>query len=433
MTTKRILRFRQGDGNISGNVRTISRGVSQSNQIPEQDSITELMAAAGYGSLMIDTPYNIDILYRLKEQSSMIPQCVDAMVTNTVSAGWEVVPIAKGVTVNEDEKDEAQSFIDRANAEESLSTVVGKVVDDWESIGFGFLEVIRDATDRVAIARHASSRITRACQKHPTAQKVRYDMRRGKRVVNMVEFKRFRKYVQNVNGRLVWFKEFGDPRKMDSRTGIFQGEPGFNGNKDYLATEIIHFRDHSNDAYGQPKWIGLVPALIGSRESEEVNMRYFEDNMIPPVLLTIAGGRLTDSSFKEMKRVLSSDRGSARQNRMILLEAVSDSDSLDKTNPVQIRVDKLASERPTDGLFKEYKEGNQADVRSAFRLPPVAVGMSQDANFATANVSQFVAETQVFAPRRAQIDEVLNNLLINGRNGFALQTVKIVSDRKSVV
>ncbi|MCI4170797.1 phage portal protein, partial [Bacillus spizizenii] len=31
--------------------------------------------------------------------------------------------------------------------------------------------------------------------------------------------KRFRKYVQIINGKKVFFKEYGDPRKMDMRTG----------------------------------------------------------------------------------------------------------------------------------------------------------------------------------------------------------------------
>lgn len=429
MTSKRVTRStapNRESGSLTGQVRMVSRGDRQSNQLPEMDQVSELLASNSHGNMIIDPPFSVEKLFSLVEQSSMLPQCIDAMETNTVSAGWEIAPLVRDGEIDDDEKDELQSFIDHANSEESMMTVVGKAIHDREAVGFGFIEVIRDARDDIALLRHAPSITTRLTARHPDPQKVVYDIQRGKRFTKVVEFKRFRKYVQVVGGKLTWFKEFGDPRVMNSRTGMFSTDPGYTHEQDNVATEIYHIRYQSNDAYGKPKWLSLLPGIIGARESEEVNMRFFEDNTIPPVMITVAGGRLTAASWKEMQAMVKK-AGKDKMNKMVLLEAVSDSDSLDKTNSVQIKVDKLTSERPSDGLFKEYKEGNQADVRSAFRLPPVAVGMSQDANFATANVSQFVAETQVFAPARVKIDEGLNNLLVNGRNGLRLRTCKLVA------
>jgi capsid portal protein len=218
---------------------------------------------------------------------------------------------------------------------------------------------------------------------------------------------------------------------MNRVTGLFENEPGYT--PDNPATEIYHTRLPSNDPYGQPRWISQVPNLIGSRESEECNMRFFEDNTIPPAMLTVAGGRLTNASYQELTKVISTGVGKERQNKMIVVEAVGEGDSLDGTaSALQIKVEKLSSERPSDGLFKSYDEGNQTKLRSAFRLPPIVVGMSQDATFATANVSQFVAETQVFAPARQRNDESLNNLLINGRAGLRLGTVKLVARTPSI-
>jgi capsid portal protein len=197
---------------------------------------------------------------------------------------------------------------------------------------------------------------------------------------------------------------------------------------DEEATELIHIRFDSPDAYGIPRWTNQLPSILGSREAEEVNLRYFEDNTVPPLMLTVAGGRLTSQSFSELQRVLQKEGlGKDRQNRILLIEAVPERESLDDKGSVQLKVDKLASERPSDGLFKEYDESNQAKVRSSFRLPPVLVGMSQDVTFATANVSAFIAEIQVFAPERRYYDEVYNKTIITGSMGLNLKTCMLRS------
>ena len=116
----------------------------------------------------------------------------------------------------------------------------------------------------------------------------------------------------------------------------------------------------------------------------------------------------------------------------MLIEAVPEREGLDDKGSVSVRIDKLTDSRQSDGLFKEYDEGNQAKVRSSFRLPPVAVGLSQDATFATARVSAFVAESQVYRPARAAFDEVLNKRLVQSELGLSLRTVMLASRVPSI-
>lgn len=50
--------------------------------------------------------------------------------------------------------------------------------------------------------------------------------------------KRFRRYVQIRDGKKVYFKEFGDPRLINSQNGQIESREG-----DFVpATEIIHFK-----------------------------------------------------------------------------------------------------------------------------------------------------------------------------------------------
>lgn len=414
-------------GEIRATVFHVNRADdSTSRQIAFTDDFVSLASSAG-ATVVLPTPYNVPRLFDIIEQSNMLKQCIAAYVTNTVETGWEVEPLNRGRNVDLGEQSELLSFCEHANSEESLSDTMGRVIWDRESVGFGFLEVIRDAMGDPSLVRYAPSMWTRLCPKHPKEQLVKYVINRGRRVTIVQEYRRFRRFVQIVNGQYVWFKEFEDPRRMDYRNGAFEGESGFDAR--YLATEIIHFRHPSNEAYGTPQWIPQLPSILGSREAEEVNMRYFQENTVPPMLLMVGNGRLTQQSYRELTQQLNQDNiGADRQHKIMLIEAVGEGDSLDgKNSAIELKVEKLTDTRQSDGLFRAYDEANMAKVRSSFRLPPITVGMSQDVNFATASTSAFVAESQVFGPARSKIDSKLNKLFVNGPSGLRLQTVKLVS------
>lgn len=397
---------------------------SASRQIAYLDEFHDL--ATALQGVYLPTPYDVPTMFGIIERSNMIPQCVEAFVTNTVLAGWEVGTSQRAEAIKPAEEHELQSFIDHANSEESLATVLEKAIRNRESVGFGFTEIIRDIGGSISLLRDAPARNTRLAPKHPTDVLVSYDIARGRRVSTVQEWRKFRKYVQVVNGRYIWFREFGDPRRMDYRNGAFEGETNYDPR--FPATEIYHWRLPSNDPYGVPRWISQLPNIIGSREAEEVNMRYFQDNTVPPMLLTVAGGRLTAGSHRELSNALNIGAGRDRQNKILLLEAVGEGDSLDnRSNTVSLNVEKLADQRQSDGLFDKYDASNMAKIRSCWRLPPVSVGMSQDMTFATASVSAFVAESQVFAPERVKIDEVLNKLIVNGKSGLGLTSAILVS------
>lgn len=416
-----------GHASVRGTTFHINRAdESTSRQIAYTDDFLSLATFAG-ATVVIPTAYNIARLFQIIEQSNMVAQCIDAYVTNTVQTGWEVEAVNRGRIIDAGEQVELESFLEHANSEEALTDVMEKVIRDREAVGFGFLEVISDRTGDVSILRHCPAMWTRLCVKHPAEQLVEYTVTRGRRVSTVKEFRRFRRFVQIVNGEYVWFKEFGDPRQMDYTNGAFEGDPGFNPAN--LATSLIHFKNPSNDPYGVPRWINQLPSIIGSREAEEVNMRYFQDNTVPPMLLMVGNGRLTQQSYRELTKMLNEkDIGSVRQNKIMLLEAVGEGDSMDgKNSAIELKVEKLTDARQSDGLFSDYDDANMAKVRSSFRLPPITVGMSQDINFATATTSVFVAESQVFGPARVKIDNTLNKLLFNGRDGMRLATVKVVS------
>lgn len=418
---QRIRRIRQAQ--VATRITSVgvnSKRADTSRQIEQEDAFQ----IVGVGKTVLVPPYNPQFLALCVERSNMLKQCIAAMTTNVGMVGYDITATRDEQPIDEAEREELASFCEAANSEESLSAVITKLVDDYETYGYAYLEVIRDRKRRVSLLRHAKAIDTRLLPKDEDAQRVTYEVARGRRNAVVTEYRNFRRFAQVVNGKTRYFKEFGDQRQLHMDTGDFGSCPA-----DVEATEIIHIRQNSIDAYGVPRWINQLPSILGSRESEECNLRYFEDNTIPPMILSVAGGRLTRQSYKELNDILTKQGlGADRQHKMVLIEAVPERDGLDdKGSTVTLKIDKLTDARQSDGLFKEYDESNQAKVRSSFRLPPVAVGLSQDVTFATANVSAFIAESQVYLPLRNVFDEVLNKTLVNSELGLGLRTCKLTS------
>lgn len=331
---------------------------------------------------IVGTPYDLQSLARVREQSNILPQCIGAMVTNIASHGFKVVPIREGIRMQKQEEDLLSSFVESANVEESLTTVHSKVIDNYEAYGFAFYELVRNMKGQPSLLKAAKSSNIRLTSRQTSAIEVSSTVYRNGRRQTVREFRRLRRYVQQIGTNKTYFKEFGDPRRMSYKTGKYE-DTEYKVPKGEEATELLHRRQYSEDAYGLPRWISQLPSILGSRESEEVNLRYFEDNTVPPMVMTVAGGRLTRSSFQELKDMLERQGvGRERQNKILLLEAVPEVTDLEGKGSVQLKIEKLTSERPSDGLFKEYDDSNMAKVRSSFRLPPVVLGQSQDVTFA---------------------------------------------------
>jgi PBSX family phage portal protein len=395
-----------------------------SRQVEEQESFA---LDSGNRAAIIQTPYSMKNLHDLYERSNTLRQCVEAYVTNMTSNGWEVVPYEEGASMDQQEVRLLKSFIESPNTDESLRSVSSKIVNYYEKYGFTFTEVVRNAQGVPTLLRAANPAAIRMTSKDREEIEVRMTVRRGGRRSRIVERKRFRQYVQQVGTQKVYYKQFGDPRDLNYKSGIYS-EAGTLA-PELRATELIHHKQLSEDPYGVPRWISMLPSILGSREAEEVNLRYFEDNTVPPMILSVAGGRLTRQSFLDLQSILSgTGLGRDRQNQIMLLEAVPEVADIDgKEGTVSLKLDKLTDARQSDGLFKDYDDANMAKVRSAFRLPPVFLGMSQDMTFATANVSAYIAEVQVFGPERQIHDEFLNKKFVNHPNGLNLRTVKLQS------
>lgn len=363
---------------------------------------------------VIEPKYSISSLLEMKEMSTILPQCVEAYKQNICGFGYQLK--YKDDETQSKETPEMIAEWNRVDAalkylhmEKSMIEVWKEAIDDRETCGNGYIEVIRNGKNEVVELAKIEDASSIRTTKKGDAVDVKY-YRDGQKFDRK---KKFRRYVQIIKGaKVVWFKEFGDPRVMDLRSGKFDNTTP----AEFQANEILHLKIGSG-AYGVPRWISALMDMYGSRNASELNYRYFKQGRHLPAAILIKNGRLTEGSEAALSEYASSVEGQENAHKFLLLEAealeAEPSYGLEKEkSSVDIEIKPLAEMLQRDGLFVNYDDTNRKKVQSHFRLPDLYVGYSKDFNRATANTAMLVTEQQVFIPERKALSFLINNLLL---------------------
>lgn len=371
---------------------------------------------------VISPPYDPRALLQIIEESSDLKQYIRAMATNIAMHGHAIrykpdfdYNKAEQSIQNEADKewDKLERLYKYINPTEEFKKVLEKMLIDRESIGWGTIEVIRDMKGEVThleYCRAANIRIAKSDRNHVEFEVWEKDD--NGEYTKMTYYKKFKKFVQVINGRKRYFKEFGDPRDMNYETGEYDK----NIPEEKKANEIAFFpiHDPSTD-YGIPRWTGALVNAVGSRASEVLNFIYFESGTILPAAIIVDGGQLTEESIEALKE----GKGLGNAFKLLLLETApfEDEDTIsvgeDKKNRVSTKIEKLADTMNKDALFQEYQRNNKEKLRDTFRLPPIFTGQSSDYTRATADVARQIAEEQIFTPEREDIASRFNTIINN--------------------
>ena len=310
-----------------------------------------------------------------------------------------------------DERKNLEMFFRKVNERESFITVRKSMRKDLETTGNGYFEIIRTTSGEIGVMYQADSRYMRLQKKQPEEVEIKVGMWRGGKEVVLTVRKRFRRFVMVTDTgmkKYKWFKEYGDPRKMNADTGKYEGEEGYTASN--LASEIMHFKI-GNGTYGIPRWVGNVVTALGLHSADYVNYDLFENQVVPPLAIMVSGGKLTVEAVQDIKNILLQKKGAVNFNKVLILEAMSEGDISDKSQ-TKIELKEMSSARKEDAMFTKYVDSGEHRIRGSFRLPPLYLGRADSYSKSTADSSKMVAEEQVFVPERSLFDETINLTLM---------------------
>jgi PBSX family phage portal protein len=446
----------------------------QSTVLVEQQSSNKLFSGAG----ALDPAYDPNVLALIFENASALRPNVDAYITNIDSFGHCYVPLletdsddAPGKVRDALRIERRQAKLNPQNATKAevllakeepsdeevtarlklLETEIrterarlgtffenctydmpfsgpeglrGLTRQDIEVLGNGYWEVLRNGLNEVCQFNYIPGVSVRMMPVDDVATEVKIERRISMLSTEPVTVrKRFRRYVQVNSGAdvniAVYFKEFGDPRVISSKSGktyaTLDAMQAVEDEKGVLpATEILAFKISSlRSSYGVPRWIGALLSVMGTRQAEEVNFLYFENRSVPPLAILVSGGRLNDNTVARLQDYISNEiRGKRNFHKIMILEAeTQDSMQNGTTGRMKIEIRPLTDAQQKDGLFQGYDERNADKVGQMFRMPRILRGDVRDFNRSTAEASIDFAEIQVFGPIRQQFDWVVNKLI----------------------
>ena len=399
-------------------------------------------------------PYDPYTLAMLLEHSDALRQNIDAYVTNIDAFGHRYEPvldlnapdlrdrvrqamehglptdnasatdaevdakIKEVAATMRDEKATLESFFESCCLDSSFVSLRRKTRQDLELIGNAYWEVLRNAGGEIVQFVYVPAFTIRLMPLDREPTLIKHKIRQTEVRFQEVEARRrFRRYVQLFEMRMVYFKEFGDPRILSSKTGRYYDtvealnavDPG-----DRPASELIQFRIHcAKSPYGVPRWIGNLLAVLGSRQAEEVNYLYFDNKSVPPLAILVSGGRVSEDTVNRLKDFVETEiKGKRNFHKMLLLDAEAAGGAEGNTGRMKIQIQPLTGAQHNDALFQNYVANNMDKIGMAFRLPRMLRGDIRDFNRATADAALSFAETQVFSPEREEFDFFINRHIL---------------------
>lgn len=387
---------------------------AQQSLIEKADTPVQVTEQEAYNAGDWITPrHDMRGLAKLVENSTILPQCIRAYKNNIAGFGIGVRYIEDVEETPEmaAEFQRAEEIIELLNIEQDTKEVFEDIIEARETYGISYLEIIRNIAGEVVQIEFVkeTESVWKSRPLEPYIATTYWH--HGQEVERK---KRYCKYKQEIGGKVVYFKEFGDPRVMDMRDGKYL-EAGETLELQYQANELLEFAI-GTEPYGTVRWIGQVLGVDGSRRAESLNNNYFINGRHTPLMIMVKGGTLTDESFEKLQQYMNDIKGEAGQHAFIVLEteATDARADFDQAEKPEIEVKDLASILQKDELFQEYMDNNRRKVQSAFQLPDLYVGYTTDFNRATAQTAQEVTEEQVFQPERKSLAWAINNRLLNG-------------------
>ena len=392
-------------------LRSLSTGQSQI-----VDPFSDMYAA----DKILRPPYNPQSLAQVSEISPSLSQCVSAMITNVGGFGWELIP-APHVSVADElpkeaevEKQKVDNLFNYCNRQENFTILRKDVRLDYDLIGMGYMEVVRNRANEIAELHRLPSYLTRLTIRDGELTEFKQPIRNAHgKFEEIVRRDRFRRIVQVIDAnKKVYFKEFGDPRMIDADTGEL------NPSTKNPANEVIVFSQPcAYGVYGLPVWLPDLMGILGARKAETVNYMFFDNKTIPPMVVTVSGGSLTKGTVDKLTELFEKEiKGLDNFHQALIIEATPTDMGGDmpgeKMSPVRIHVQPLTQFIAKDGQFLNYLAAVDGSVGASFRLPPIYRGKSKDYTRATAMESARVGEEQVFVPERRQFDYIINTTIL---------------------
>ena len=277
----------------------------------------------------------------------------------------------------------------------STSEVMERVVIDQDTIGNGYLAVIRE--DRaVGVPRWYAQ--VQGSKMRPHKDRVRYKW-------------------QDSRQNYLWFKRFGIEIDVHVKTGEIHPLNSLPVLE--RASEVIHFATYTptDDYYGLPNITPAIGAMVLDLLARDFNVKFLNNNAVPQYAVIFEGvedGDISEDTRAVVQEFFATARGNPGRTLVLTIPANINGQS------ATIRFEKLAVE-VREGHFHLLREDSRNEVLVAHAVPGYRLGLAVTGQLGGSNITEAdeIYKAEEVDPRRELLEERINRLIV--RQGFGIQ------------
>lgn len=339
--------------------------------------------------------------------------------SDTAGRGWSLQPVeevedpeAADVAA---ERQRVTEFLRRPNAKMTLREVLEAVAFDYESVGWGFLEVVLNGSDELQEINHIPAHTMRA-------------------------HKDGRKFVQVRGQRKVWFLDigaanpFGDGDEsrqfINSETGEITTEAPEDDKIGNYVIPFIHYTPLSS-WYGLPDFIPAIGAMAQNRAISDFNLGYVSANTVPQYAIVVQGADLSEELEQDILDYFTTSVQGQQRATLVIPIPYAD-------NEVKVTFERLSTDHDTGG-FLDLRDKNILEVLMGHGVPPYRVGWPLMGALG-GNLGAEMLETYkdaIIEARQDVMEDRINRYIIRGalqatRHEWVLADIDL-TDRKAEV
>lgn len=327
---------------------------------------------------LISPPYPPTAFLNLYESNSIFFRCVNQLAIDVAGLGSSF-KLREDVKENKAELKRLNEFKEHKNKDDdTLRSVVKKLLIDWGTIGYFGLEIARNNKGDIAELFHVPAHTLKV---HKSKQK----------------------YCQVRNNKKAWFKKFGTEGNISVKTGKdFTGR----GNRKDRANEMIFYKNYypKSDYYGVSNIISAIGDITGLLSLRDYNLAFFDNYGVPAALIVLDGEWDDDAPDTISDFINKEVKGTSNAWKTLVIA---------QPDKCKFTYQKLGIE-VKESSFKMYEKTRREDILIAYSMPAQRIGITPTTGKLGGNVA--AEQTKIYVegvvePLQLDLEEIVNVLL----------------------
>jgi len=352
--------------------------------------------------------------YFVMRNSELFAQCIDAKAQAACGYNYSLMLDDKEAPITDDAK-RTIDMIENINPNMPFIEVLKRNVYDLELFGYSGVEVLlsKDMTEFELM--NVPVHELRLCRKDADYTSIKVNERN--------RLWKFRRYAQVCNADKVFFKELFDPRIIDYETGQVT-------NDTKKAANPLLWMDnglHTDREYPNVLWESVGYSAMAISSVNELNYKYFKNGRIQTQVLLVNGGDMQKGEVEKMMEDFKTTKGGVNTaGSLIVIQSAPKAIEVsggteEKISPVKMELLPLTPLQGQDPQYLEFLNDCRRAVMSAFRVPPIVLGLSFDYNRATSEEATETFYTKVILPLQQKLENAYNKLLAFTGNKYRIR------------